>query len=101
MSARSKLEYAHVDGENHRPQLTLYALSTCAFCEKAQDYLKQRSFSYDYIFLDTIDPEVKRAVKGELKENFGINAVFPILVIDEEKAITGFTESTWSSNLEV
>ena len=91
-----KLTYTTVDGERSEPSLTVYALSTCAFCAKAMDFLKRNSFAFRYAYVDEVDPELKREFKRQLSNKFDVVVVFPILVVNDEKAYSGFTELIWS-----
>ncbi len=90
---------AEADEQNAGRQLTLYALSTCAFCEKAQDYLKKAKLSFSYIFLDDMELETKKALKVELKASFGNIPVFPLLVLNGTKSVSGFSEEKYQAFL--
>lgn len=92
-------EYQKHTGEKNDRQIRVYALSTCAFCEKAMKYLEEKGFTYEYIFMDRIPIESKKAMKGELKEQFGNIPVFPLLVVDGEQHLSGFTEPEWAALL--
>ncbi len=92
-------QYHKVEGEKNTPQIRVYALSTCAFCEKAMRYLESNGFTYEYLFMDRIPVEDKRQMKAELKEQFGNIPVFPLLVIDQKEALSGFTEERWAQSL--
>lgn len=96
-----KLDYTVESGEHDTHKLTLYSLSTCAFCKKAIDFLKQRNVAFRYIQLDTINPLVKQTVKSELRSKYSNLPVFPILIIDDQEAISGFNEARWKSALDL
>jgi len=76
-------------------KLQVYALSTCAFCERALQFLKAQGLEHEFIFVDNLDPETKRSLKAELKEKYGNIPVFPLLVVDETTGLSGFTEEKW------
>ena len=97
--AISKVEFHEVPGESEPHKLTVYALSTCAFCKRAMDFLKEQGLSYRYVYLDQLDFDLKREVKQELKTKFENLPVFPVLVIDDEEAMSGFTKEKWSERL--
>jgi len=92
-------EYHYVEGEKKDKKLRVYALSTCAFCEKAMRYLEAHGLAYEYMFMDRVPIEEKRTMKGELKEQFGNIPVFPLLVIDGQEMLSGFTEERWAEVL--
>lgn len=97
MSYIESMQYITVEGQAqpNSHHLRIYALSTCAFCEKALQFLKTQGLYHEYMMVDNLDPETKRELKAELKAKFGNIPVFPLLVIDHETAISGFTEDKW------
>ncbi len=96
-----KLEFTEEQGSKGKHDLTLYALSTCGFCKKAINFLKENDIGFRYIFLDKINPMVKQTVKSELKQQYESLPVFPILVIDNERAISGYSEEKWKQILDI
>ncbi|MFW5785624.1 MAG: glutaredoxin family protein [bacterium] len=96
-----KLEFTEEKGSQGAHDLTLYALSTCGFCKKAINFLKEHDLGFRYVFLDKINPMVKQTVKSELKQQYESLPVFPILVIDNERAISGYSEEKWKQMLDV
>ena len=44
----------HVDGKN-RGTVMLYALSTCGWCAKTKDLLRELGIAFDYTFVDLLD----------------------------------------------
>jgi glutaredoxin len=96
-----KVKYKTVEGERQDHDVTVYSLSTCAFCRRAIEFLKNNGVQFKYAHLDLIDVDTKRAVKRELSERFDNIVVFPILVVDDQKAFSGFTESVWARALDL
>lgn len=96
-----KVKYKTVDGARQDHDVTVYSLSTCAFCRRAIEFLKTNDVHFKYAHLDLIDVDTKRAVKRELSEQFDNIVVFPILVVDDAKAYSGFTESVWARALDL
>lgn len=96
-----KVKYKAVDGTRQDHDVIVYSLSTCAFCRRAIEFLKSNDVQFKFAHLDLIDVDTKRAVKRELSERFDNIVVFPILVIDDQKAYSGFTESVWARALDL
>lgn len=94
-----KLEFIEEPGGNAEQSLTVYSLSTCAFCKRAMDFLKERDVAFRYVQLDKINPMVKATVKSELKKQYDNLPVFPVLVINDERALSGFNEEKWRNEL--
>ncbi|AFG36469.1 glutaredoxin family protein [Spirochaeta africana] len=88
-----------VEGDRSDKDLIVYALSTCAFCRKAMDFLSEHGFGYSYVYLDELELETKRSLKADLKARFKKLPVFPILVIDDDEALSGFVEARWKEAL--
>jgi glutaredoxin len=80
----------HVDGKN-RGKVMLYALSTCGWCAKTKELLRELGIAFDYTFVDLLDgPEQTEAM--DRVEKFNPSGSFPTLVIDNRKCIVGFKE---------
>ncbi len=99
--ASDQVSYKTVEGNRQDHDVIVYALSTCAFCRRAIEYLKKHGVHFRYTYLDQIDVETKRAVKRELSERFDNIVVFPILVVDDQRAYSGFTETVWARALDL
>ncbi|TVR92743.1 MAG: glutaredoxin family protein [Spirochaetaceae bacterium] len=93
------VEFQHEDGTDTGKEILVLALSTCAFCKRAMSFLRNQGLAYKYVFLDQIDPDLKRKVKDELRSRYESLPIFPVLVYNREKALSGFTEKEWRTVL--
>jgi glutaredoxin len=93
------VEFIREAGSRSEFNLKLYALSTCAFCKRAIEFLKAQDFEFEYIYLDKINIESKREIKSGLKEKYKNLPVFPVLTIKDERAISGFREAEYRAAL--
>lgn len=100
-NAVENVEYTRVPGSQEPHKLTVYALSTCAFCKKAMRFLQDAGLTYRYVYLDQLDFDLKREVKQELKTRYENLPVFPVLVIDDNEAMSGFTREKWAERLDI
>jgi len=80
----------HVTGKN-KGKVMLYALSTCGWCQKTKDLLRQMGIEFDYLYVDLLEGTEQDDVMNVI-EKFNPNGSFPTLVIDDKKAIIGFRE---------
>ncbi|MDD1694457.1 MAG: glutaredoxin family protein [Methanoregula sp.] len=80
----------HVNGKNKGPVM-LYALSTCGWCAKTKDLLRQIGVEFDYQYVDLLEGTEQDEAMNRV-EKFNPNGSFPTLVIDNRKAIIGFRE---------
>lgn len=98
-SVIDRLAFTEVPGSSRPHELTVYALSTCAFCKRAMSYLEENGLSFRYVNLDQLDFDLKREVKAELKQRYENLPVFPVLTIDGTEAISGFIQEKWADRL--
>ncbi len=80
----------HIDGKN-RGAVMLYALSTCGWCAKTKELLREMGVAFDYTFVDLLEgTEQDEAIT--MVEKFNPHGSFPTIVIDNKRAIVGFRE---------
>ena len=80
----------HVDGKN-KGEVMLYALSTCGWCAKTKDLLREMGVAFEYTFVDLLDGKEQDDAIARV-EKFNPNGSFPTLVINNTKAIIGYRE---------
>jgi len=88
----------HVDGKN-KGSVVLYALSTCGWCAKTKDLLRQIGVAFDYTFVDLLEDQEQDAAMKEV-EKWNPKGSFPTLVINDRKSIVGFREQEIREALE-
>jgi glutaredoxin len=77
-----------VEGAN-KHKVFLYTLSTCGWCKKTKELLKEKGVAYEYIDLDTCSKEdQKKAV--EILKTKNIPVAFPVIIVDDDTIIQGF-----------
>jgi glutaredoxin len=69
----------------------LYALSTCGWCAKTKDLLREMGVAFEYTFVDLLDGKEQDDAIARV-EKFNPNGSFPTLVINNTKAIIGYRE---------
>ena len=80
----------HVNGTN-KGTVMLFALSTCGWCAKTKDLLRQMGVAFDFAYVDLMDgKEQDEAIS--MVEKFNPHGSFPTIIIDNKKAIIGFRE---------
>lgn len=93
------LTFTPVAGSHAEHEITIYSLSTCGFCKRAMNFLKDRDIAYRFIHVDQIPLETKNEVKKLLKETFHEDVAFPFAVIDGKSHLVGFIEADWKKTL--
>ncbi|MCX5776908.1 MAG: glutaredoxin family protein [Candidatus Firestonebacteria bacterium] len=82
------MQVKHVEGKNVA-DIMLYTLSTCIWCKKTKQLLKELGVEYSYIDVDVLAPEEKRNV-SEVIEKWNAAVSFPTLVLNNKEVILGF-----------
>lgn len=82
--------------KNHEPgtkkgDVILYALSTCQWCRKTRELLRQLGTDYYYIDVDLVTGDDQKGLIEEIKK-FNPACSFPTMVINERDTIIGFDE---------
>lgn len=93
------IKFTYEEGKRKPGDVTVYALSTCAFCKKALRFLRENSISFRYVYVDELDPEVKDRLKVWLREKYRDESGYPFLVLDDSTVIVGFNEEKYRSHL--
>jgi len=84
------IKIEHVRGKN-KGKIMLYALSTCGWCHKTKELLKDLGVEYYYIFVDQLEDSEKEQQMREVSK-YNPHRSFPTLVINNDKCIVGFKE---------
>jgi glutaredoxin len=80
----------HVDGKN-KGSVMLYALSTCGWCAKTKELLKQMGVAFDFVYVDLLEGQDQDDMM-HIVEKWNPQGSFPILVINHNRSIIGFRE---------
>lgn len=80
----------HIKGDQ-KGKIVLYALSTCQWCRKTKDLLKNLNIDHYYVDVDMTEGEEREELLDELKK-YNPDCSFPTIVIDDSDFIIGFDE---------
>jgi glutaredoxin len=92
------MKMVHVEGKN-AGQIILYALSTCGWCKKTRELLRELGVSYDYIYTDRLVGKEKEDTEREIQK-WNPSFSFPTLVINNQYCIVGFDKDKIKKALE-
>ncbi|UCH36915.1 MAG: glutaredoxin family protein [Candidatus Bathyarchaeota archaeon] len=79
----------NVPGENRKHKVMVYALSTCSWCKRTKQYLKDNHIEYDYVDVDLCNAEDRERVRRDIMRRGG-RLSYPAIIIDDQVLITGF-----------
>ncbi len=78
-----------VDGAKKGHRVFLYTLSTCGWCKKTKELLKEKGVAYEYIDVDTLKAEDRKATIEDLhRRNAPLG--FPLIIVDDKELISGY-----------
>jgi len=69
----------------------LYALSTCGWCARTKDLLKELGVAFDFAYVDLLDGKEQDDAMNQV-EKWNPSGSFPTLVINNKRSIVGFKE---------
>ena len=82
-----------ISGEKRSHKVSLYTLSTCVWCKKTKQLLKDNDIEFEYFDLDTADPNERQEAMKDIQAR-GLRISVPIVIIDDDKVITGYKEDS-------
>lgn len=91
--------FERVTGARTSPELKLFRLSGCAFCEQAEGFLEQQGFSYDRLVVDRLPLGERQALRNSFHKELGLSLSFPALVVDGRSALVGFNRWDWEREI--
>lgn len=78
-----------VSGKNNEHKILLYALSTCAWCKRVKDFLKDGDVEFEYVDVDHASSEEREEIRKDILSRGG-RISYPTIIIDDKIVITGF-----------
>jgi len=78
-----------VEGNKKDHKVFLYTLSTCGWCKKTKQFLKDNDVEYEYIDVDMCTREERKKVIEDIKARKA-SMGFPLAIIDDEILISGY-----------
>ena len=84
-----ELSTIRVDGGKSDHGVFVFALSTCGWCKRTKEFLRENDVAFEYVDVDKCTLEEKREVGRILKEKEA-SLGFPVTIVDDEVVIIGF-----------
>jgi len=89
-----------IEGSNTKNKVFLYTLSTCGWCKKTKELLKEKGVTYEYLDLDKCSKEDQKTAIDELKAK-NIPVAFPVIIFNDDTVIQGFKKDKILEALEL
>jgi glutaredoxin-like protein NrdH len=81
-----------VPGKKKTHHVKIYTISTCGWCKKTKELLKDLDVQYEYVDVDKLSGEDMNEAFEEVKK-YNPNRTYPTIVIDHGKhVILGFRD---------
>jgi len=94
------MKIVKVNGKKRSHKVFMYAISTCAWCKRTKQFLKDNNVEFEYVDVDLCDDEDKEKVEKEITRRGG-RLSYPTLIVDDKTLITGYKEDRISEALEL
>jgi len=80
-----------VQGKNNQHRVLLYAISTCAWCKKAKDFLNNNNVEYEYVDVDLCGNKDREEIRKDILKRKG-RFSYPMIIVDDKTLIIGYHE---------
>ena len=77
-----------VEGKNRKHKVLLYAISTCGWCKRAKQNLKDLDVEYEYIDIDLCSGEDRQEITKDIRSRKG-QLAYPTVIVDDKILLTG------------
>jgi glutaredoxin-like protein NrdH len=82
------MQTTKVPGTKNKHKVLLYAISTCGWCRRAKNYLKDNNVEYEYVDIDLCNTEDRNEIMNDIIGRGG-RLAYPTVVIDGKHLLTG------------
>ena len=76
----------------------MYAISTCVWCKRTKQFLKDNNVEFEYVDVDLASDEDHEKIEEDITNRRG-ELVYPTLIIDNKTLITGYKPDKLSEAL--
>lgn len=94
------MDIVKVPGSNNKHKVRMYALSTCIWCRRTKQFLKDNDVEYEYVDVDLASKEDAEKIRQEIREKGG-RMSFPVTMIDDKRIINGYRVESIKEALEI
>ena len=78
----------------------VYALSTCVWCKRTKQFLRDKSVEFEYVDVDLCSDEDREKIEREIAKREG-RLSYPTLIVDDKALITGYKPDRISEALDL
>ena len=78
-----------VEGPKKSHKVFLYTLSTCGWCKRTKEMLREEGVDYAYLDLDAVVGEERERALEDIKR-LNARMGFPLIIVDDSIMINGY-----------
>ena len=94
------MQTVKVPGQYNKHKVLLYAISTCGWCKRAKNFLKDNYVEFEYVDLDLCSWEDKNKIRQDIQSRGG-RLAYPTIIIDNKILLTGASPDKLREVLEI
>ena len=94
------MNIVRVGGKRRDHKVLMYAISTCAWCKRTKQFLKDNSVEFEYVDVDLCTDEEQEKIVNEIIRRGGRSS-YPTLLVDDKTLITGYKPDRIAEALEL
>jgi glutaredoxin-like protein NrdH len=94
------MQTTKVEGNNRKHKVLLYAISTCGWCRRAKNTLKELDVEYEYIDIDLCSTEDRQQIRQDIQSRGG-RLAYPTIIVDNKILLTGPSREDLKEALEL
>ena len=83
------MQFSKVSGKKNTHKVTLYVLSTCAWCKMTKQFLNDNGVEYEFVEVDLLGDQDKSEAHRDITSRGEILS-YPTIILDDKTVITGF-----------
>jgi len=85
------MKIVKVPGRNNKNKVILYTLSTCIWCKRTRQFLKDNEVEFEYVDVDLCNKNDLTKIKDDVLKRGG-RLSFPVTIVNDSVLINGFNE---------
>jgi glutaredoxin-like protein NrdH len=82
------MQTTKVEGNKRKHKVLIYAISTCGWCRRAKNTLKEMDVEYEYIDVDLCSREDREQIRQDILSRGG-RLAYPTIIVDNKILLTG------------
>lgn len=83
------MKIVKVNGKKKNHKVFMYALSTCVWCKRTKQFLKDNDVEFEYVDLDLCSDEDHEKIQKDITKRGG-ELIYPTIIVDDKTLITGY-----------